>query len=250
MDLIPAIDIRGGNAVQLVQGDYERETVFGDDPEAMALRWIGEGARRLHIVDLDGAKAGHPVNDKPIAAIAQASRPFIRVQVAGGVRDAAAIDRWVETGADRVVVGTMAVEQPDAVEAAIRKHGDKIAIALDVRDGKPATRGWLGSGDESADAFLRDMVRRGAMHFIYTDIARDGMLQHLDFNELRRVIDVLDGTGAPATLIYSGGVTSVEDVVALNEFGIEGAIIGTALYDGRLEFKRALRALATGDGTS
>lgn len=250
MDLIPAVDIRGGNAVQLVQGDYGRETIFGDDPEAMALRWIGEGARRLHIVDLDGAKAGHPVNDETIAAIVRASRPFIRVQVAGGVRDAAHIDRWVSTGADRVIIGTMAVEQPDAVEAAIKRHPDKIAIALDVRDGKPATRGWLAAGDETADAFLVDMVRRGAMHFIYTDIARDGMLAHLDFHELKRIIGVLDATGAPATLIYSGGVTSVEDVVALNEYGLEGAIIGTALYDGRLDFKRALRALATGDGTS
>jgi phosphoribosylformimino-5-aminoimidazole carboxamide ribotide isomerase len=250
MDLIPAIDIRGGNAVQLVQGDYGRETVFGDDPIAMALRWIGEGARRLHIVDLDGAKEGRPVNDEAIARLVRESQPFIRVQVAGGVRDEAAIDRWVETGVDRVVIGTMAVEQPDAVGRAIARHGDKIAIALDVRDGKPATRGWLQAGGETADAFLTDMARRGAMHFIYTDISRDGMLAHPDFLELRRVQGVLNDTGEPATLIYSGGVTSVEDVVGLNEYDLEGAIVGTALYDGRLDFKRALRALATGDGTS
>lgn len=250
MDLIPAVDIRGGNAVQLVQGDYERETVFGNDPEAMALRWIGEGARRLHIVDLDGAKEGRPVNDETIARIVRESQPFIRVQVAGGVRDEAAIERWVETGVDRVIVGTMAVEQPDAVERAIARHGEKVAIALDVRDGKPATRGWLETAGESADSFLKDMVRRGVMHFIYTDIRRDGMLQHLDFGELKRVMGVLGETGAPATLIYSGGVTSVEDIISLNEYDVEGAIIGTALYDGRLDFATALAALTTGDGTS
>ena len=248
MELIPAIDIRGGKCVRLVQGDYDRETVFGVDPVAMAMHWVSEGATRLHVVDLDAAKEGRPVNDAIIRRIVQ--EVGVPIQVAGGVRDHSAVHRWVDAGAERVVIGTLAVEHPDIVEKALVKHGDKIAIAVDARGGKAAVKGWLETSDTPVDAFIHDMTRRGVRHFIYTDISRDGMLQHLDFNELHRVIGVLGETGTPATLIYSGGVTSVEDVVTLNEYAIEGAIIGTALYDGRLDFRNARRALFTGNGTA
>jgi phosphoribosylformimino-5-aminoimidazole carboxamide ribotide isomerase len=247
MEIIPAIDIRGGRCVQLVQGDYARETVFGDDPVAMARRWVEQGGTRLHVVDLDGAKEGRPVNDAIVARIVREAG--VPVQVAGGVRDAASIRRWADAGAQRIVIGTLAVEQPDVVAEAVREHGEKIAIALDVRGGRAAVKGWLETSDTTAEDFTRSMAELGARHFIYTDIARDGMLQHLDFDALQRMLAVLDGTGTGAEMIYSGGVTSVADVVALDAYGLEGAIIGTALYDGRLDLAEALTALATGNGT-
>jgi len=247
MDLIPAIDIRGGKCVRLVQGDYARETVFSDDPVAMAKQWGAQGAARIHVVDLDAAREGRPVNDAVIRRIVAGSGAD--VQVAGGVRDAAAIDRWADAGAARIVIGTLAVEQPATVEAAARKHPGRIAVAIDVKGGKPAVKGWLESADASAEDLVRDLARRGVRHFIYTDISRDGLMQHLDFASLRRMLDVLVATNTPSTLIYSGGVTSIEDVIALNEHGLEGAIVGRALYDGRIDLRTALDAIATGDGT-
>ena len=249
MDIIPAIDIRGGKCVQLQQGDYARETVYGVDPVAMAQHWHALGATRLHVVDLDAAKEGRPVNDAVIRRIVTQLRGDVQVQVAGGVRDHNTIHRWIETGADRVVVGTIAVEQPELVEKAMEKHQDKVAVAVDAKHGKAATKGWLETSDRSIDDYTTDMARRGVRHFIYTDIARDGMLQHLDFEGLRHVLDVVNSAAEGVQLIYSGGVTSVEDVVALSTYAIEGCIVGTALYDGRLDLDVALQALATGDGT-
>ncbi|MBI5288415.1 MAG: 1-(5-phosphoribosyl)-5-[(5-phosphoribosylamino)methylideneamino]imidazole-4-carboxamide isomerase [Chloroflexi bacterium] len=249
MDLLPAIDIRGGKCVQLQQGDYARETVYGVDPVAMAQHWHAQGASRLHIVDLDAAKEGRPVNDAVIRRIVNLLRGEVSIQVAGGVRDHNAIHRWIESGADRVVVGTLAVQQPDVVEKAMEKHQQKIAVAVDAKGGKAAVKGWLETSDTPVDPFIADMARRGVRHFIYTDTSRDGMLQHLDFGLVRHLLQVLAETGAPASLIYSGGVTSIEDVIALAQHPLEGAIIGTALYDGRIDLEVALTALATGDGT-
>lgn len=248
MELIPAIDIRGGKCVRLVQGDYDRETVFGVDPVAMAMHWVSEGATRLHVVDLDAAKEGRPVNEGIVRRIVQ--EVGVPIQVAGGVRDHSAIHRWVDAGAERVVVGTLAVEQPEVVEKALVKHGDKIAVAVDARGGKAAVKGWQETSDKPVDDFIHDMTRRGVRHFIYTDISRDGMLVHPDFEEVKHLIRVIADTGAPATLIYSGGVTSIEDVITLGTYEIEGAIIGTAMYDGRIDLGLAQRALVTGDGTA
>ena len=249
MDIIPAIDILGGKCVQLKQGDYARETVYGVDPVAMAQHWHSLGAARLHIVDLDAAKEGRPVNDAVIRRIVTSLHSDVKVQVAGGVRDHNTIHRWIETGADRVVIGTLAVEQPDLIEKAMDKHQDRVAVAVDARGGRAAVKGWLETSEASVGDFMTDMARRGVRHFIYTDIARDGMLQHLDFDELQNVIGTLEATGSRASLIYSGGVTSIEDVVALSTYAIEGCVVGTALYDGRLNLELAIEALATGDGT-
>lgn len=258
MDILPAIDIRGGKCVQLKQGDYARETVYGVDPVAMAQHWHSQGATRLHIVDLDAAKEGRPVNDGVIRRIVTTLRGAVSVQVAGGVRDHNAVHRWVESGADRVVIGTWAVEDPDGIQKAMEKHQDKIAVAVDARGGKAAVKGWLETSDTLVDAFITDMAHRGVRHFIYTDIARDGMLEHLDFTILHDLLWLLlnpatqapePAIAEPASLIYSGGVTSIEDVIALNQHPLEGAIIGTALYDGRIDLEQALAALATGDGT-
>ena len=272
MDLIPAIDIRNGKCVQLKQGDFERETVYGVDPVAMAQHWHSQGAHRIHIVDLDAAKEGRPVNDAVIRRIVTLLRGEVSVQVAGGVRDHNAIHRWIDSGADRIVIGTLAVEHPDVVEKAMDKHQARIAVAIDAREGRAAVKGWQETSDTPVDDFIRDMAARGIQHFIYTDIARDGMLEHVDYAVVHHLLEVLghqsaDGARAPSpalssepppsaargherpSLIYSGGVTALEDIVALNQHPLEGVIIGTALYDGRIDLPMAKLALATGDGT-
>ncbi|MDP9238830.1 MAG: 1-(5-phosphoribosyl)-5-[(5-phosphoribosylamino)methylideneamino]imidazole-4-carboxamide isomerase [Chloroflexota bacterium] len=246
MDIIPAIDIRGGRCVQLVQGDYARETIFGDDPVGMARRWVEQGARRLHVVDLDGAKERRPVNDAIIRRIIDEAG--VPVQVSGGMGDIATVRQWASTGASRIVIGTLAIEQPEMIAQAVREHGDKIAIAVDVRGGKAATKGWLETSNATAEEIVREMAALGARHFIYTDISRDGMLQHLDFDAPRRMLALLDEAAPEASLIYSGGVTSLDDVIGLNELPLEGAIIGTALYDGRIDLRTALHALGDARG--
>ena len=247
MDLIPAIDIRGGRCVRLVQGDYARETVFGDDPVAMAQRWVDEGATRVHVVDLDGAKERRPVNDALVRRIIDETGA--RIQVAGGMHDAAVIDAWADTGADRIVVGTLAVEHPDVVEVAASRHGDKIVVAIDARDGKVAVKGWLETSSTPVDELMRDMARRGVRHFVYTDISRDGRMEHPDFASFRRVLEMsaLAAGDGEAPVIYSGGVTSVDDIIELADCEIEGVIIGRALYDGSIDLRAARRALVVGD---
>ena len=250
MEIIPAIDVRGGKCVQLVQGDYERETVYGVDPVAMAQHWEMQGARRLHVVDLDAARDGRPVNDAVIRRIV--SEIDIPVQVAGGVRDHAAIHRWADAGADRIVIGTLAVEKPAEIERAMVKHRDRVSIAVDARGDRAAVKGWRETSDTTVASFVRGMAALGVRHFIYTDISRDGMLGHPDFASVPAVVDLVAGTvaredDAPVPLVYSGGVTSIEDIEALAQHDLEGVIVGTALYDGRIDLRAAQRALSVGD---
>lgn len=250
VEIIPAIDIRGGRCVRLTQGDYARETVFGVDPVAMAQHWASEGAGRLHVVDLDAAREGRPVNDAVIRRIIDETE--LKVQVAGGMRPAAAIDRWAQTGADRIVVGTLAVEEPDAIEAAVRRYGERIVIAIDAREGRVAVRGWLETSKLTVGDVVREMARRGVRRFICTDISRDGMMQHPDFDRIAETVALVREAcpapaGEPVPLICSGGVPAVEDVVRLADYGVEGVIIGRALYDGSIDLGGALRALAVGD---
>jgi phosphoribosylformimino-5-aminoimidazole carboxamide ribotide isomerase len=250
MEIIPAIDIRNGRCVRLQQGDYGRETVFGVDPVGMAQHWVAQGASRLHVVDLDAAREGRPVNDAIIRRII--TDAGVPVQVAGGVRDHAAIHRWAESGADRIVVGTLAAEQPAEIDRAMVKHRDKIVLSVDARGGCIAVKGWLETTEHSVAEFIRDMARRGVVRFIYTDIDRDGMMEHPDFDELREVARVVaDATprhqDAPAPLVLGGGITSIEDIVTLSQLDIEGVITGRALYDGRVDLRAARRALAVGD---
>lgn len=249
MDVIPGIDIRGGRCVRLVQGDYAQETVFGD-PLEMARHWVDLGARRLHVVDLDGARERRSVNDSIIRSIIDECG--VPVQVAGGMRDAATVDAWARAGADRIVVGTLAVEQPDELERALGDHRDRIAVAIDARDGMVATRGWLETSSVSVADFITRMTDAGVQRFVYTDTRADGTLGGVDLRALDAVVArVREATRtAPddeAPLIAGGGVASVDDVVAMDALGIEGVISGRALYDGRLDLRAAMRALAVGD---
>lgn len=250
MELIPAIDIRGGRCVQLVQGDYDRETVYGVDPVAMATHWVSLGATRLHVVDLDAAREGRPMNDAIVRRIVMEAG--VPVQVAGGVRDHAAIHRWADAGAERIVIGTLAVEHPELIEKAMVKHRDKVSIAVDARGGMAAVKGWRETSSTPVTDFIASMAEIGVRYFVYTDTSRDGMLQHPDLSAVPRVAQLVAEAverepGGHIPLIYAGGITSVEDVVAISAFDIEGVISGTALYDGRIDLREARRALAHAD---
>jgi phosphoribosylformimino-5-aminoimidazole carboxamide ribotide isomerase len=236
VEVIPAIDLRGGRCVRLVQGDYERELVFSDDPVAMARRWAELGAPRLHVVDLDGAREGRPVNDAVARDIVAAAG--VPVQVAGGVRDLDAIKRWLAAGADRVVLGTAAIRDPSLAGEACRRHSERIAVSIDARDGVAAVQGWTESSGQRADDVLRRLAELGVRRFVYTDISVDGTLTAPNYAAL----EALAGSTS-AAIIAAGGIAKVAHLVRLAAIGVEGAIVGRALYDGGLDLSEALAAV-------
>ena len=237
MELIPAIDIRGGRCVRLLQGDYARETVYDADPLAVARRWAEAGATRLHVVDLDGARDGGTPNRAVIEAIAAAVP--VPVQVGGGVRSLAVARAYVEAGLARVIVGTAAVEDRELVAALVGALGDALIIGIDARDGVVMTRGWRESGAVSALDLARSLVGIGVPRFVYTDIGVDGTLQGPN---LAATADLIAAAAVP--VIASGGITSVDDLVRVSRLGAEGAIVGRALYTGDLDLRQALATLA------
>jgi phosphoribosylformimino-5-aminoimidazole carboxamide ribotide isomerase len=236
MEVIPAIDLRGGRCVRLIQGDYDREIVFSDDPVAIARRWAEEGTRRLHVVDLDGAREGRPVNAEAVQRIIEAVA--LPVQVAGGVRDLDAVDGWLKAGADRVVLGTAAIRDPNLAAEACRRHGEHIVVSIDARDGIVAAEGWRETTGERAEELLRRLADLGVGRFVYTDIARDGMLTSPNFETIEALAEVSD-----AAIIAAGGVAEVAHLVRLAKLDVEGAIVGRALYDGGVDLKEALAAV-------
>jgi phosphoribosylformimino-5-aminoimidazole carboxamide ribotide isomerase len=239
MILFPAIDLKDGQCVRLVHGLMDRATVFNDDPAAQARVFEAAGFEYLHLVDLNGAFAGRPVNADAVEAILKAIS--IPVQLGGGIRDLATIEAWLEKGIRRVIIGTAAVKNPSLVIEACRKFPGRVAVGLDAKDGRVATEGWA----EVSDLTVLDMARRfedaGVAAIIYTDIARDGALEGLNIEAtvaLARAISI--------PVIASGGLSSIEDIrrlVAADCAGIEGAISGRALYDGRLDPRAALALL-------
>lgn len=237
MEVIPAIDLRGGRCVRLFQGDYARETVFSDDPPAMARHWADLGARRLHLVDLDGAASGQVVNAGPIQEIAEAIA--IPVELGGGLRDIESIRRVFSWGVDRVVLGTVAITDPGLVDAACAEFPGRIVVGVDARHGKVAINGWLETTAMDAAELVAAMAARGATRFIYTDISRDGTATAPNFGAIRQLIA---GTGRP--IIASGGVARVEHLVRLRDAGAEGAILGQALYTGAIDLGAALAAVS------
>lgn len=232
MQVIPAIDLRGGRCVRLQQGDYGRETVFGDDPAAMAAHWEAEGASLIHLVDLDGARDGRPVNVEAVRAIL--GRVGVPCQLGGGIRDDAALDFWLDAGIGRVVVGTQALKHPDWFRAAALRHPGRVVLGLDARDGRVATEGWLDvSSVEATDlAEQFDDLPLGAV--VYTDISRDGMLEGPNLAATESLARRLK-----APVLASGGVGSLDDLARLADLPVSGCIVGRALYEGRFRLREA-----------
>lgn len=234
MKIIPAIDIRGGNCVRLFQGDYAKETVYGTDPAAQAKAWQDAGAEIIHLVDLDGAKAGHPVNLEAIEAICKAVT--IPCELGGGIRTVEDAKAVLDLGISRVILGTVACDNPKLAETFISQFGtEKIVVGIDAKDGKVATRGWVETSSTDAFALARKLYLFGVSRIIYTDIATDGALCGPNLKSVENLCDLIP----ECNVIASGGVSSAKDIADLNALGkanLEGAIVGKALYDGRVTF--------------
>ncbi len=237
MEIIPAIDIRNGNCVRLYQGDYGIETIFSDDPVEMALEWQSLGAMRLHIVDLDGAASGELCNLRLITEIANAV--LIPVQVGGGIRQMGTIEELLKVGVDRVILGTAAVEDTELVKEACHRFGQSIIVSLDAREGYLATHGWLKETELKVVEFVRSMAKLRVRRFIYTDINRDGTLTEPNFSA---IFELVDATRCP--VVASGGISSLAHLKVLRKLGVDGAIIGKALYTKEINLKQALAAVS------
>ncbi|NHC34351.1 1-(5-phosphoribosyl)-5-[(5-phosphoribosylamino)methylideneamino]imidazole-4-carboxamide isomerase [Scytonema millei] len=242
MDLFPAIDLLEGRCVRLYQGDYDRSQVFHDNPADVAQQWASQGATWLHVVDLDGAKAGKPANLEAIAAIVEAVS--VPIQVGGGLRDRASVAQLLELGVQRAILGTVAVEQPQLVANLCQEFPGRIVVGIDARNGKVATRGWLETSEVLATDLAQRMQQLGAAAIIYTDIHRDGTLAGPNLDALREL-----ATSLSIPVIASGGVSSITDLLsllALEPLGVTGAIVGRALYTGDISLKQAIQAVGQG----
>ncbi len=242
MEVIPAIDLLDGKCVRLYQGDYNQASIFSDNPVEIARQWTAEGATRLHVVDLDGAKAGKSLNLSVIEAIAKAIA--IPVQVGGGLRDRPGVSRLLNTGVQRAILGTVAVEKPELVTELCNEFPEQIVVGIDARNGKVATRGWLETSEVAATDLAQRMAQQGAAAIIYTDIHRDGTLSGPNMSALRELAESID-----IPVIASGGVSSLTDLLSLlslESAGVTGVIVGRAIYTGDVSLKEAVRAV--GDG--
>ncbi|MBR8834623.1 MAG: 1-(5-phosphoribosyl)-5-[Stigonema ocellatum SAG 48.90 = DSM 106950] len=242
MDVIPAIDLLEGRCVRLYQGDYELAQVFNDNPVEVAKQWVEQGATKLHVVDLDGAKTGKLVNQAAIEAIAQAVS--VPIQVGGGLRSSASVQQVLNLGVDRAILGTIAVEQPQLVQQLCQEFPERIIIGIDARNGLVATHGWLETSEVFATQLAVQMQELGAAAIIYTDIHRDGTLCGPNLEALRSLAEIVS-----IPVIASGGVSSIIDLLsllALEPQGVTGVIVGRALYTGDISLREALRAIGPG----
>ncbi len=241
MEVIPAIDLLAGRCVRLYQGDYQQSQVFNENPLEVALQWESQGATRLHLVDLDGAKEGTTINLDVIEAIVQTL--IIPVQVGGGLRDRISIERLFNLGVERAIVGTVAVENPELLLELCETFPHQIAVGIDARDGKVATKGWLETSTVEATDLAQQISDKAAA-IIYTDISRDGTLFGPNLEALRELAQV-----SHVPVIASGGISSLTDLLSLlslESFGVNGVIVGKALYTGKVDLKEAIQAI--GDG--
>jgi phosphoribosylformimino-5-aminoimidazole carboxamide ribotide isomerase len=244
MMLLPAIDLIDGRCVRLFQGDYEQVTTYADDPVEVALRWQKAGARWLHVVDLDGAQAGQPVNTRSIERLCRETS--VHVEVGGGLRSLEHIETLFQMGVQRVILGTAALVDRELLARALQRWGERIVVGVDARDGLVAIRGWRETSRVQASTLARELSAAGVRRFIYTDIARDGALQGPNLTALRTMLDALRGLSS--TLIASGGIRSLDDLHHLAALEIEGVIIGKALYTGALDLAQAVQLFEQGDG--
>ena len=241
MILIPAIDIKNGKCVRLLQGRMEDVTVYSEDPTSQAVKWVSTGAKRLHIVDLDGAAQGKPVNAQIIERLVR-SVPGIEIQIGGGIRDLETIQSYLATGAQYVVLGTRAVQDPSFLGEANELYPDRIIAGLDVRDGAAAVEAWTGKGRTDILELAAELERNGAAAIVYTDIERDGMLSGVNAEATAELAEQ-----CKIPVIASGGISGLDDLRRLMNYatsGITGAISGKALYEGKLDFQAALELLA------
>jgi phosphoribosylformimino-5-aminoimidazole carboxamide ribotide isomerase len=241
--LYPAIDILGGNAVRLVKGDFGASKVYDEDPLSAARRWVKEGADHLHVVDLDGARAGHVVNLENVRRIA-GEFDDVPVQLGGGLRTLEAIAAALAAGVQRVILGTAAITDPDLLERALSQHGpDRVVVSVDVRDNRVAIEGWTKAADVSVREVFAQLIERGVRELVYTSVDRDGMLEGVDREDVVWVAKAAGDGG----LIYSGGIGKRDDLLALAALGepnLKGVIVGKALYEGRFTVSEAQAALA------
>jgi len=236
MIVIPAIDLKDGACVRLRQGDMDASTVFSDDPVAMAAQWVEKGAKRLHLVDLNGAFEGKPVNGGVVTAIAQAY-PDLPIQIGGGIRSLETIAYYLDAGVDFVIIGTKAVKEPEFVAQACAAFPGHIIVGLDAKNGYVATDGWAEVSELKATQLAADFAEKGVSAIVYTDIARDGMMQGVNVDATVEMAQA-----SPIPVIASGGITNMDDIKALvdqQESGIVGAITGRAIYEGTLDIVEA-----------
>ena len=236
MILIPAIDLKEGQCVRLRQGNMEESTVFSDDPVAMAGKWVAQGCRRLHLVDLDGAFEGEPVNADIIEEICT-SFPGLPIQIGGGIRNIETVESYLEAGVSYVILGTMAVQRPEFITELCAEFPGKIIVGIDARDGKVAVHGWAEESEQDAQDLALLFEDEGVAAIVYTDISRDGMMQGVNIEATRQIAEAVN-----VPVIASGGVTDLDCVLKLNEVkqsGIEGVIIGRALYERTIDLAEA-----------
>jgi phosphoribosylformimino-5-aminoimidazole carboxamide ribotide isomerase len=239
MILLPAVDILGGKAVRLQRGDFGARTIYDEDPLNAARRWVEDGARALHVVDLDGARTGHQSNLEYVARIA--GELDVPVQFGGGVRTIQAVKDAISAGVRRVVIGTAAYRDVDFLDAVIAEHGDRVLVSVDARNGRLAAAGWTEQTEIPDESVIERLAARGVSHFVYSSIDRDGMLEGADLDGARRIARAVRGT-----FIYSGGVSSLEDLralTALRQVNLVGVIVGKALYEDRFTVRDAQQLL-------
>ena len=233
MEIIPAVDIRGGKCVRLYQGDYNQQTVFDDDPVTAALTWYSQGARWLHIVDLDGAAAGKPQNMEVVEEIIKQSG--LLIELGGGIRQEEVAEKLLRQGISRIILGSVAIENRELVKKLCQQFGEAIVVSLDARDGKIAIHGWQKDTVIEVLQLSREMLNAGVRRFIYTDIKRDGTLTEPSFDMIDRLLAEVN-----VPVIVAGGISKLEHLRRLVELGVEGAIIGKALYTGDIDLGEAI----------
>lgn len=237
MNIIPAIDLINGKAVRLLKGDYEKVTVYSDDPAAVAESFEKAGAKYLHVVDLDGAKDGTTANFETIKKII--GKTDLSVEVGGGIRTLEKVRQYIDIGVDRVIIGTAAVTDPDFLREAVKLYGEKIVVGVDIKDGFVAIKGWLEISELSCKEFCKKLENLGVKTIICTDISKDGMMSGTNRELYRELYDEFE-----LNIIASGGVSSMEDIAVLSNMGLFGAIVGKAIYTGAIELSDAIKLAA------